>query len=103
VNDTAPTDVGDDEHLEAVTPGADESEQSELDLGVISTGVTAVDQALSPLEGMSERPVDRHAEIFERILGDLSATMRDGTDETHETGGGETPAIRSGPAPGTNR
>jgi hypothetical protein len=96
--------VNDTDHAEFDAPGPDHadhaptaaagpqqpepserSEQSELDLGVIATGVPAVDQALAPLEGIGERSIDEHAEIFERVLSDLSQTMTDGTDGTEAT------------------
>ena len=57
---------------------SDEVEQSELDLGVISTGTMVVDHALAPLEGLGALPVAEHPEVFERVLGDLSATMAEG-------------------------
>ncbi|MFL6288993.1 MAG: hypothetical protein ACJ73L_11415 [Actinomycetes bacterium] len=57
---------------------SDEVEQSELDLGVISTGTTVVDHALSPLEGLGNLPVADHPQVFERVLSDLSATMAEG-------------------------
>ena len=71
-----------------VTGGdASADEQSELDLGVISTGVPDIDRALTPLEGLGERPVPEHPEVYEQVLGELSATMaenpvddRDATD-----------------------
>ena len=52
-------------------------EQSELDLGVISTGASDVDSALAPLEGLGERSVSEHPEVYEQVLGELSATMAD--------------------------
>jgi len=55
--------------------GAEEVAQSELDLGVVSTGSVAVDRALSPLDGLAERPVADHAEIFDQVLGELAETM----------------------------
>ena len=68
------------ESAEAAPPGltSDEVEQSELDLGVISTGTVVVDHALAPLEGLGALPVADHPEVFERVLGDLSATMAEG-------------------------
>jgi hypothetical protein len=57
-----------------------EQEQSELDLGMISTGAAAVDEALSPLEALPELPVGDHAAVFEQVLGRLSATMTDGVN-----------------------
>ena len=56
-------------------------EQSELDLGVISTGAPDIDRALTPLEGLGERPVSEHPEVYEQVLGELSATMADHTAE----------------------
>jgi len=64
-------------------PGAELSadEQSELDLGVISTGAPDVDRALAPLEGLGERPVSDHPGVYEEVLGQLSSTMADHTAE----------------------
>ena len=59
-----------------------EQEQSELDLGVISTGSGPVDQALKPLEKLGAQPVSEHPAVFEQVLTDLSATMSDGTTGT---------------------
>lgn len=54
---------------------ADAAAQSELDLGVVSTGSPEVDRALEPLESLADQPVANHAETFERVLGDLAETM----------------------------
>lgn len=51
--------------------------QSELDLGVVSTGSTDIDSALHPLESLTERPVADHAEAYEKVLADLTAAMSD--------------------------
>lgn len=56
-----------------------EQEQSELDLGVVSTGSAPVDQALGLLETVAERPIGEHPAVFEQVLADLSSTMADGT------------------------
>lgn len=56
-------------------PAEAETAQSELDLGVMSTGSLAVDRALLPLEGLTERPVSGHAEVFEQVLDELAQTM----------------------------
>jgi hypothetical protein len=56
-------------------PTAEPADQSELDLGVISTGSPAVDEALQPLESLAEVPVGDHPEVLERVLGELSATL----------------------------
>jgi hypothetical protein len=64
-------------------PNADE--QSELDLGVISTGAPDIDRALSPLEGLKERPVSEHPEVYEQVLGELSATMADNPVDVAES------------------
>jgi hypothetical protein len=60
-----------------VATASRDSEQSQLDLGVISTGAANVDQALRGLENIAERPVDEHAEIYEAVLGGLTAAMDD--------------------------
>ena len=66
----------------AVTPRgaeatAEQTAQSELDLGVVPTGSAVVDDALRPLESLGERPVAEHAEAYEQVLADLTETMRD--------------------------
>jgi len=61
----------------APAPAPRDSEQSQLDLGVISTGAADVDQALRALENVSERPVDEHAGVYEAVLGGLTAAMDD--------------------------
>jgi len=70
-------------------PGAELSadEQSELDLGVISTGAPDIDRALAPLEGLGERPVSDHPAVYEQVLGELSATMADNTVEPGDPAG----------------
>lgn len=85
-------------------PGAELSadEQSELDLGVISTGAPDIDRALAPLEGLGERPVSDHPAVYEQVLGELSATMADNTVadtavESGEPGEPGDPAV-AGPA-----
>lgn len=50
-------------------------EQSELDLGVISTGSPSIDRALSPIEGLGDHPVVDHPEVYEQVLAELSAAM----------------------------
>lgn len=52
-----------------------EGAQSELDLGVLSTGSADVDRALAPLEGLAEREVSAHPEVFEQVLDALAQTM----------------------------
>ena len=49
--------------------------QSELDLGVVSTGSAEIDGALRPLESLDERAVAEHAEAYEQVLADLTAAM----------------------------
>ena len=75
---------------------ASADEQSELDLGVISTGAPDIDRALTPLEGLGERPVSEHPEVYEQVLGELSATMaenpvddREATDASAPVSDGE--------------
>jgi hypothetical protein len=72
----APNDI--DTSASPSETSTDEAGQSELDLGVISTGVPVVDEALSPLEAMGELHVQEHAAVFERVLSDLAATMAEG-------------------------
>lgn len=59
-----------------VTPVAPRADgQSELDLGVVSTGAADVDAALRPLASLAERPVSEHAEVYEQVLESLASTM----------------------------
>ena len=64
----------------------DEAEQSELDLGVISTGSPEVDRTLTPIERLGELPVAEHPEVFERVLGELSSTMTDSSADESSVG-----------------
>ena len=61
----------------AAEAGAERTAQSELDLGVVSTGSAMVDDALRPLESLGEHPVADHAEAYERVLADLTEAMSD--------------------------
>lgn len=63
--------------------------QSELDLGVVSTGSAEIDHALRPLESLNERPVADHADAYEQVLGDLTAAMSDpaATPPSHQDDG----------------
>jgi hypothetical protein len=77
------------EQLAAVSPEATEAvDQSELDLGVISSGNVVVDATLEPLEGLPGLPVGDHAGVFEGVLADLSATMADGPDDADDADSG---------------
>ncbi|MEO8106588.1 MAG: hypothetical protein ABI720_04655 [Actinomycetes bacterium] len=55
----------------------EQTAQSELDLGVVSTGSPQVDNALRRLESLGERPVADHVEAYEQVLADLTETMSD--------------------------
>ena len=63
--------------LTEVTPG----EQSELDLGVVSTGNVDVDAAVAGLAGLGDRPVSEHPEVYERVHRDLQAAMSSISDD----------------------
>ena len=54
--------------------------QSELDLGVVPTGDVRVDAALAALEGLPERPVDEHPEVYESVHRQLQAALADTPD-----------------------
>ncbi len=69
---------------EEVTPVQVEGAQSELDLGVLSTGSASVDQALAPLEALAGRQVSDHAEVFEQVLDQLEQTMTE--PDAHDAG-----------------
>lgn len=43
--------------------------------GAEQTGVPAVDEALSALEGLEERPVDEHPAVYESVHGALRAVL----------------------------
>ena len=69
---------------------ATSGEQSELDLGVVATGNSSVDAALSRLEGLSNRPAVDHPEIYERVHEDLTQAMSEfaaDSDPPTATGG----------------
>jgi hypothetical protein len=68
------------------TSAHDEAEQSELDLGVISTGSPDIDRALTPIEGLGDRPVAEHPDVYEQVLGQLSATMADSSADEAPAG-----------------
>lgn len=42
---------------------------------LLHTGVTAVDEALATLDGLGERPVSEHAEVFEAVHGQLRRAL----------------------------
>lgn len=67
----------------AVDAAAEKAAQSELDLGMLPTGSADVDRALLPLDGLADRAVADHTNVFEEILQGLTATMTDqvGTDD----------------------
>ena len=43
--------------------------------GAEQTGVPAVDEALSALEGLEERPVDEHPAVFESVHAALRSVL----------------------------
>lgn len=90
-DDTGPDELATPEGAQAEGAQA-EGAQSELDLGVLSTGSVTVDSALAPLDGLAERPVSGHAEVFEQVLDELAQTMAEPTDEHGSTGPGVPPA-----------
>lgn len=74
-------------------PGPDDTAaaaQPELDLGVVPTGSTEVDAALSPLDQLAERAVAEHAVVYEQVLDALATTMASPAEtgvEPHEGDG----------------
>ncbi|HVQ17772.1 MAG TPA: hypothetical protein VMT27_01900 [Actinomycetes bacterium] len=52
-------------------------EQSEFDLGVVSTGNPAVDAALAGLDGLADRAIGEHPDVFEGVHQVLSETLVD--------------------------
>ncbi len=50
-------------------------QQSEFDLGVVATGNESVDAALAGLDGLGERPVVEHPDIYERVHQGLTQAM----------------------------
>jgi hypothetical protein len=69
------------EPSQSTTPATDPAsdagsgEQSEFDLGVVATGNESVDAALAGLDGLSERPVVDHPDIYERVHQELTQAM----------------------------
>ena len=43
--------------------------------GAEQTGVPAVDEALTALDGLEERPVDEHPAVFESVHGALRSVL----------------------------
>jgi hypothetical protein len=83
--DTLPEQVASDEDVVDASSG----EQSELDLGVVATGHEGVDEALSALAGLSDRPVAEHPAVFEKVHRDLDAAMTSlGEDDAGDGPGG---------------
>lgn len=78
---TRPEPAGTPDEVQPAGQGAQSEVQSELDLGVVSTGSPDVDAALQPLDQLAERPVAEHPEVYDRVLEALTATM---TAETGE-------------------
>jgi hypothetical protein len=71
------------------TPG----EQSELDLGVVATGHAGVDSALAALDGLHDRPIAEHPDVFEQVhrgLLDAMTSVDDDTDLGPDEVGGRT-------------
>lgn len=73
--ETAPAPGRAAEQDEAAPVGPHADGQSELDLGVVSTGAADVDAALRPLESLTERAVSEHPEVYEQVLASLASTM----------------------------
>jgi len=61
-------------------------EQSEFDLGVVATGNTAVDAALAPLDGLGERPVVDHPDIYEQVHQELTQAMSEFAEDVDSSG-----------------
>lgn len=71
--------------------------QPELDLGVVPTGNAAVDAALSQLDGLAERPVHDHPQVYTQVHQSLNAALADSgtTDRSrgeHDADEGDPPA-----------
>lgn len=60
--------------------------QPELNLGVMSTGNSAVDAALSQLDGLADRPVHDHPQVYTEVHQSLNAALTDGGTNDHGRG-----------------
>jgi hypothetical protein len=58
------------------------TKQPELDLGIRQTGNAQVDAALTALEGVMDRSVEEHPEVFEDVHRALHSTMMDLDDSS---------------------
>ena len=63
----------------------DPGEQSELDLSVVATGHAGVDAALTGLEGLGQRPINDHPDIFEAVHGGLAEAMSEFAEDMSPT------------------
>lgn len=72
-----PASAAPDDVARPADSSAERAAQSELDLGVVSTGSAVVDNALRALESLGERSVADHAEAYEQVLDDLTDAMND--------------------------
>ena len=86
-------DMVDHEVGQAGVPPSESSpgEQSELDLGVVATGHAGVDAALAGLDGLTDRPVGEHPDVFEQVhrgLHDAMSGLYDDSDAGPDEVGG---------------
>lgn len=79
---TPDRDAGQHTESRPEVPPAPEEMQSELDLGVVSTGSSVVDEALRRLDELPERPVADHPEVYDQVLDALAATMAADAEES---------------------
>ena len=61
-------------------------EQSEFDLGVVATGNAGVDAALAALEGLGERTVVDHPDIYEQVHQELTQAMSEFAEDVDSGG-----------------
>lgn len=63
-------------------PDHDDPGESDAEAGdsVEGTGDPRVDDVLRSLDGLEERPVDEHAEVFERAHDELRAALEPGRE-----------------------
>lgn len=79
--------------MEPALRGSPPGEQSELDLGVVATGNAGVDAALAALDGLHDRPIAEHPDVFEQVhrgLRDAMTSVDDDLDQGPDEVGGRT-------------
>ena len=65
----------DDDDAESDDEGVEGRAREDVDAAPVRTGDPRVDEVLTSLDGLDERPVSEHAEVFERAHEQLRAAL----------------------------